>query len=181
MEPAPIIRGLAARGQNRRQEVAVMPRIEERTRLRARSRLLRLLMLGLCNAGCAAMTQDVDAYYRQMAINYQEALDKAKLDAVSLENQMKVLAVTGEPSKARKAERRLERIQSWEEHCATEKKRFEKAAEWMEAHFDLKKPGTGSQASPPGKEEAFAGSNATDSQEPSASTRGQNVKDSLVE
>ena len=31
--------------------------------------------LGIALTGCAAMTQDVDAYYRQMAVNYQEAAE----------------------------------------------------------------------------------------------------------
>ena len=50
------------------------------------------------------MTQDVDAYYRQMAINFQEAADKAKLDEVALENESRVLGVTGDQSRYRKAQ-----------------------------------------------------------------------------
>jgi hypothetical protein len=90
-------------------------------------------------AGCASTTRSVDAYYRQMAVNYQEALDKAKLDEVALENQSKVLGATGDQSKYRKAKRQIEKIRSWEEHCAKEKKRFEKAAEWMESHLKVDK------------------------------------------
>ena len=96
-------------------------------------------MFGPCFAGCAAMSQDVDAYYRQMAFNFQEAADKAKLDEVALENESRVLGVTGDQSRYRKAQKQLARIKAWEEHCAKEKLRFEKAAEWMETHLKVKK------------------------------------------
>jgi hypothetical protein len=86
------------------------------------------------------MSQDVDAYYRQMAINYHEAAEKAKVDETSLHNQLRVLGTTGDQSKYIKTQRRLERMQAWEEKCAREEQRFEKAAEWMESHFDIKKP-----------------------------------------
>jgi hypothetical protein len=102
--------------------------------------LLAIATSGVCLAGCASMTQDVDAYYRQMAYNYQEALDKAKLDTLSLENQARVLAVTGDHSKYRRTQRELGKIRRWEERCEKEQKRFEKAAEWMEAHFHLERP-----------------------------------------
>ena len=47
-----------------------------------------------------------------------------------------MLAATGDFRASRKAQREAERIKSWEEQCAWEKGRFEKAAEWMETHFD---------------------------------------------
>ena len=53
-------------------------------------------------AGCTSMSQDVDAYYRQMAYNYKEAAEKAKMDAVTLENETKVLATTGDFSNLKK-------------------------------------------------------------------------------
>jgi uncharacterized protein YgiM (DUF1202 family) len=115
------------------------PGITDRTRWRARSRLLGLLILAPGFAGCASMTQDVDAYYRQMAFNFQEAADKAKLNEVALENESRVLGVTGDQSRYRKAQKQLRRIKDWEEHCAKEKVRFEKAAEWMETHLKVKK------------------------------------------
>ncbi len=86
------------------------------------------------------MSQDVDAYYRQMAYNYKEAEEKAKMDAVTLENETKVLATTGDFSNLKRAQRQLSRIKAWEEKCEKEAKRFEKAAEWTEAHFHLEKP-----------------------------------------
>jgi hypothetical protein len=129
-------------------EVAVMKPISGHGRSPRVGRLLGLGVLSLGLAGCAAMTQDVDKYYRQMAYNYQEALDKAKLDEVTLQNQEKVLAVTGDQSGYRKARRQLEKIRSWEEHCVYEKKRFEKAAEWMEGRFAIKKPDIGEEAAP---------------------------------
>ena len=97
-------------------------------------------MLASSLAGCASVSQDVDAYYRQMAFNYKEAEEKAKMDAVTLENETKVLATTGDFSKLKAAQRRLNRVKDWEEKCEKEAKRFEKAAEWTEAHFHLEKP-----------------------------------------
>ena len=99
-----------------------------------------LSVLALSLAGCTAMSQDVDAYYRQMAFNYKEAQEKAKMDSVTLENETKVLATTGDFSNLKKAQRRLGRVKAWEEKCEKEAKRFEKAAEWTEAHFHLEKP-----------------------------------------
>jgi hypothetical protein len=116
-----------------------MPGTKDRTPWRARSRLLGFCMLAPCFTGCAAMTQDVDAYYRQMAFNFQEAADKAMLDEVALENESRVLGATGDQSRYRKAQKQLKRIKEWEEHCYKEKKRFEKAAEWMETHLHVEK------------------------------------------
>lgn len=102
--------------------------------------LFALSALGLFTAGCTAMSQDVDAYYRQMAYNYKEAQEKAKTDAITLENEAKVLATTSDFSNLKRTQRRLARIKAWEEKCEKEAKRFEKAAEWTEAHFHLEKP-----------------------------------------
>jgi hypothetical protein len=100
-----------------------------------------VLMVGaLCLSGCASVSQDVDAYYRQMAYNYKEAEVKAKMDARTLESESKALAATGEFSKYRRAQRKLDRIKSWEAKCDKEANRFEKAAEWTEARFHLAKP-----------------------------------------
>src|SRR5262245_45566726 len=98
-------------------EVAVMRGTREGPRTRSRVRLLAVLMLAPGASGCASVTQDVDLYYRQMAHNYQEAVEKARLDAASLENQAKVLAVTGETRKQRKSQRQLDKMRSWEGHC----------------------------------------------------------------
>ena len=67
-------------------------------RVRTRLWLLfpALFVTALGMAGCASMTQDVDAYYRQMAYNWRESLEKAKVDELSLQSQAKVLASTGE-------------------------------------------------------------------------------------
>jgi hypothetical protein len=109
-----------------------------------------LSVLALSPAGCMSMSKDVDAYYRQMAFNYKEAQEKAKMDAVTLENQTKVLATTSEFSNLKKAQRELGRIKAWEEKCGKEAMRFEKAAEWTEAHFHLEKPKI--KGTPPGSE-----------------------------
>jgi hypothetical protein len=109
-----------------------------------------LSVLALSPAGCMSMSKDVDAYYRQMAFNYKEAQEKAKMDAVTLENQTKVLATTSDFSNLKKAQRQLGRIKAWEEKCEKEAMRFEKAAEWTEAHFHLEKPKIS--GTPPGSE-----------------------------
>ena len=144
-----------------------MPTIREPLRPRALARLLGFLVMGSSCAGCATITQDVDAYYRQMAINYQDAADKAKLDAASLENQVKVLAVTGEPAKAHKTQRRLDRTRSWEQYCLKEKTRFEKAAEWTEAHFRIKPQVSAGRVSAPRPEETVPHPRAEESDDPS--------------
>jgi hypothetical protein len=90
--------------------------------------------------GCASFSQDVDAYYRQMAYNYREAREKAKVEEVKLERASSALAATGQGGKSRRAHRELERVKSWEEKCGKQAMRFQKAAEWTEAHFHLKRP-----------------------------------------
>jgi hypothetical protein len=109
---------------------------------------LGLLATLLYLTGCASVSSDVDAYYRQMAYNYKEAQEKAKIDVVTLENETKVLAVTGEMRQLKRAQRRLAKIKDWEEKCGKEATRFEKAAEWTEARFHLSKPAIPDQ--PPG-------------------------------
>jgi hypothetical protein len=75
-----------------------------------------------------------------MAYNYKEAQEKAKMHVVSLENESKVLSTTGDFRHLKRTQRQLSRIKAWEEKCGKEATRFEKAAEWTEAHFHLKKP-----------------------------------------
>jgi hypothetical protein len=106
----------------------------------ARWGLFALSVLALGPAGCTSMSQDVDAYYRQMAYNYKEAQEKAQMDIVALENETKVLATTADFHATKRSQRQLNRIKDWEEKCGKEAKRFEKAAEWTEAHFHLEKP-----------------------------------------
>jgi hypothetical protein len=127
----------AARESHRRQEVAVMRNGTRSVRAGRVWRRWVVASLGFPLTGCAGMTQSVDAYYRQMAVNYQEAIDKAKLDETSLENQSRVLLTTGDQSKYHKTQRELASIRSWEKHCAWEKERFDKAAKWMESHFHI--------------------------------------------
>lgn len=107
---------------------------KDQTRAGLRLRGLIFFCLGIPLAGCAAITQDVDDYYRQMAVNYEEAIEKAKVEELTVKNQARVLAVTGDP-RAHKYERELEKIRDWEKRCAHEQERFEKAAKWMETHF----------------------------------------------
>jgi hypothetical protein len=107
---------------------------------RVRARMAGLLMLAAGMPGCASFSQDVDAYYRQMAYNYKEAEEKAKAEEVQLERMSSALASTGQTGKSRRTHRELERVKSWEEKCEKQAIRFQKAAEWTEAHFHLKRP-----------------------------------------
>ncbi len=131
------------------------------------------------------MTQDVDLYYRQMAINYHEAAEKAKTDEVSLENQLRILGMSGDQSNYFKGQRKLDRLKSWEEKCAKEEKRFAKAANWMESHFDIKKPKLDGKAdvgsaTPDRPTESIPKPTDIDSTD-SEDTRGHNIKETLVE
>ena len=101
-------------------------------------RLLGVVLLAPGLAGCVAAAMDVRDYYRQMQTNYKEAKEKAKLDALSLEGESKVLAATGDFSSYRRKQRALERAKSWEARCGTQEERFQKAANWTEEHFNLK-------------------------------------------
>jgi hypothetical protein len=118
-------------------EVAVMRDVKRRSPIGWIGRLLVIPSVGVSLAGCASVTSDVDAYYRQMAVNYQEAIDKAKLDEVTLQKRSRVMAVTGDQRNQGKSQRELARIRKWEDHCEWEKERFEKAAKWMESHFKI--------------------------------------------
>jgi ATPase subunit of ABC transporter with duplicated ATPase domains len=101
---------------------------------------LSLVLLMLSMAGCASVTQDVDKYYRQMEYNFKEAQDRAEKQTASLRRQSSVLAASGDTRKAQKAQKEIERIKAWEAKMAKEEKRFQKAAEWTEKHFNLEKP-----------------------------------------
>jgi uncharacterized protein (DUF1800 family) len=99
-----------------------------------------LAVIAVAMAGCASVTEDVDAYYRQMAYNYKEAEEKAKMDELSLESQAKALAATGQFKRQKRVQRELDRVKAWEAKCDKQAGRFEKAAEWTEARFHLTRP-----------------------------------------
>ena len=123
-------------------EVVVMSKVIKPARPRtwAPPGLMGLMVLPAFLAGCASVSQDVDAYYRQMAYNYKEAEEKAKVDLVALESETKALAATGEFGKYRRAKRELDRVKKWEARCDKEANRFKKAAEWTEAHLHVERP-----------------------------------------
>ena len=85
------------------------------------------------------MIQDVHLYYEQMAINYKEAEGKAKLDAVTLERESGALLQGGELHKYKRTQRELARIKNWQEYCARQHERFQKAAEKTARPADTKK------------------------------------------
>ena len=104
-----------------------------------RPRLLLLLVLSFCLSGCAAMIQDVHLYYQQMAINYKEAEEKAELDAMTLERQSGSLLQDGELHKYKRAQKELAKIKNWQEYCARQHERFEKAARKTAGPADTRK------------------------------------------
>jgi hypothetical protein len=98
----------------------------------ARIRLATVLVIGAWLAGCAAISQDVDRYYRQMAHNFQEAEAKAKADAEILEGKSRVLVQAGDLHRYGSVQKELARLKDWQAHCAKQRERFEKAAEKLE-------------------------------------------------
>jgi outer membrane murein-binding lipoprotein Lpp len=98
------------------------------------------VVLSVTLAGCASMTEDVDAYYRQMAYNWRESGEKAKMDELSLDSESKVLAATGDFRHQKRVKRELDKVKAWEEKCDKQAGRFEKAAKWTETRFHLTRP-----------------------------------------
>jgi hypothetical protein len=109
-------------------------------RPRTRQLFLALFVTALGMTGCASMTEDVDAYYRQMAYNWRESLEKAKVDELSLKSQTEALAATGQFRIYKRTKRELDRVKAWESKCEKQAGRFEKAAVWTEARFHLTRP-----------------------------------------
>jgi len=79
-------------------------------------------------SGCGAVKQDVHRYYRQMARNYQEAKEKAKFEAITLEADSRIALQAGNFHKYNRTQKDLERVKNWETRCANQRQRFEKAA-----------------------------------------------------
>jgi hypothetical protein len=98
----------------------------------ARTRLATLLVIAAWLAGCAAISQDVDRYYRQMAYNFQVAEAKAKADAEILEGKSRVAVQAGDLHRYSSVQKELARLKDWQAHCAKQRERFEKAAEKLE-------------------------------------------------
>ncbi len=83
-------------------------------------------------SGCGAMKQDVHRYYRQMATNYQEAEEKAKFEAITLEADSRGALQAGNLQKYNRTQKDLDRVKNWEARCASQRQRFEKAARKLE-------------------------------------------------
>lgn len=94
-------------------------------------RAFLLLVIGL--SGCAAMTQDVDQYYRQMADNFKEAEERTKVQIANREREANMLLKGNEVHDFKRAMREVNRLKNWQEHCVRERERFVKAAEKLEA------------------------------------------------
>ena len=91
-----------------------------------------MLLLAVSLVGCAAMTQDVHQYYRQMATNFKEAEEKAKVRIATRQREASMLLKGGEVHQYKRAIREVNPLKNWQEHCARERERFEKAAEKLE-------------------------------------------------
>jgi hypothetical protein len=107
---------------------------------RARMCLPGLFVIAVGMVGCASMTQEADEYYRQMAYNWRESQEKAKVDELSLDSEAKVLAATGDFRRHKRVKRELDSVKAWDAKCEKQAARFEKAAVWTEAHFHLTRP-----------------------------------------
>ena len=107
---------------------------------RARLFLPGLFVIVVGMTGCASMTQEADEYYRQMAYNWKEAQEKAKVDELSLKSEAEVLAATGDFRRHKRVQRELDHVKAWDAKCEKQAARFEKAAVWTEAHFHLTRP-----------------------------------------
>jgi hypothetical protein len=125
----------------------VISHILRSLKTRSVPRILAFLVVVPTLPGCASAARDVRDYYREMAYNYRAAQEKAKMDALTLEGETKMLAQTGEIHKLRRTQRELDRLKAWESKCAKQEERFEKAAVWTEEHYHLgQQPATGKPA-----------------------------------
>jgi len=118
-------------------EVVVMSHTVFSLKTNPVSRILWFLVLVPALPGCVSAAKDVRDYYREMAYNYRAAQEKAKMDALTLEGETKFLAKNGDFQRLRRTQRELDRIKAWEAKCAKQEERFEKAAQWTEAHYHL--------------------------------------------
>jgi hypothetical protein len=105
----------------------------------SRAGLPAVLIVTACLSGCASINQDVHRYYSQMAQNYKEAEDKAKMDALTLEGESHSLLQAGDMHGYNKAQKELARIKNWQSRCAWQRERFEAAAKKLEGPADPKK------------------------------------------
>jgi hypothetical protein len=118
-------------------EVVVMSHTVLSRRTKPVRRVFAMLVLIPVLPGCIAVATDVRDYYREMANNYHAEMEKAKMDAVTLEGESRMLAKNGDFHRFKRTEREVARIKAWEAKCAKQEARFEKAAHWTEEHYHL--------------------------------------------
>jgi len=126
---------------------------------------LVLLVFAGGSGGCASVTRDVRDYYQQMAYNYKEAADKARLKAATLEGESKMELATGDLTHYRRSKRELKKIKAWEEKCIKQEERFAKAARWTEDKFGIARGG-------PGYDKMFGDAGAERASEPDSVSPG---------
>jgi hypothetical protein len=100
-------------------------------------RVLAILVLIPVMPGCVSAAKDVRDYYREMAQNWHASGEKAKMDALTLEGESRMLAKNGDFQRFKRTERELARLKAWGNKCAKQEDRFEKAARWTENHYHL--------------------------------------------
>jgi hypothetical protein len=118
-------------------EVVVMSHTLRSLKTTSAPRILALMVVVATLPGCVSAARDVRDYYSEMAYNYHAAQEKAKMDALTLEGETKLLAQTGNLQKLRRTQRELDRVKAWEAKCAKQEERFAKAAHWTEEHYHL--------------------------------------------
>jgi hypothetical protein len=134
MKPAAIRR---PQDRTNDKEVVVMSYTVLSLKTKPLPRILVFLVLLPALPGCVSAAKDVRDYYREMAYNYRAAQEKAKMDALTLEGETKMLAKNGDFQRLRRTQRELDRLKAWEAKCAKQEDRFEKAAQWTEEHYHL--------------------------------------------
>lgn len=113
-------------------EVVVRQRIPIRARVHAWSLVFTIAATAVGLSGCGAIKQDVHQYYRQMARNYQEAEEKAKLDVATLEAESRNFLQAGNVHKYNRSRKEVSRLKDWQDRCANQRQRFEKASQMFE-------------------------------------------------
>jgi hypothetical protein len=127
-------------GSTNDKEVVVMSRNIVSREVKRLPSLMAVLVLIPTLPGCIAAATDVRDYYREMAQNYHAAGEKAKMDSLTLEGEVRMLAKNGDFTRAKRMERELGRVKAWEAKCASREAKFDDAARKTEGIFHLEQP-----------------------------------------
>ena len=96
------------------------------------ARSLRASLLALAVfaplGGCTAISRDVQKYYQQMAVNFKDAEEKAKVDIMTLEHKSVSYLQRNDSYHYNQARKEITKLKDWQAHCARQRERFEQAA-----------------------------------------------------